>query len=149
MGFAKQRLSAALGIMAIAAAVWAMQSCGGADPIDDSAGARTYANQCAVCHGARAEGAPNWQERDSSGALPAPPLDSAGHAWHHADGLLVRIVSEGCAAYDGSSSPCNMPAFGDVLGDEEIRDVLEFMRSLWGDEERAFQEEVSRDDPLP
>ena len=36
-----------------------------------------------------------------------------------------------------------MPAFGDSLTDDEIISVLEFFKSTWGHEERAFQWHVT------
>src|SRR5690606_15952834 len=42
-----------------------------------------YAENCAFCHGDSGEGQPNWQERDSMGFYPAPPLDDSGHADEH------------------------------------------------------------------
>ena len=38
-----------------------------------------------------------------------------------------------------------MPAFGDILTDDEIVSVLEFLKSTWGPEERAFQWQVTMD----
>lgn len=112
-------------------------------------GRQVYAGSCASCHGANGEGAADWRTRGADGALPPPPHDATGHTWHHADGLLYRVIRDGCAAYQAGSAPCNMPAFGDRLSDEEIRAVIEFMRTWWGPEERAFQEEVTRNDPFP
>jgi mono/diheme cytochrome c family protein len=37
-----------------------------------------------------------------------------------------------------------MPAFAGVLSDAEIRAVLAFIKSHWGERERAFQGEVIR-----
>lgn len=108
-----------------------------------------YAANCASCHGASGEGAADWKIRGSDGALPPPPHDATGHTWHHADGLLFRIIRDGCAAYGAEGAPCNMPAFGAELDDEEIRAVIEFMRTWWGPDERGYQEEVTRNDPFP
>jgi len=111
-------------------------------------GRQLYSANCASCHGATGEGQPNWKQRGPDGALPAPPQDETGHTWHHADGLLFRIVAEGCATYGGDAS-CRMPAFGDTLSSEDIEAVIEHLRSWWGPDERAFQQQVSENDPLP
>ena len=69
-----------------------------ADPNDAaliSRGKVVYAEQCASCHGADAQGAPNWQERDEHGELPAPPHDAEGHTWRHSDAELYEMVSTG------------------------------------------------------
>ena len=111
-------------------------------------GASLYAANCASCHGAAGEGEPDWRVRRADGTLPAPPHDASGHTWHHSDGLLFRIIRDGCAAYGGDAR-CRMPAFGDALSDEEIVAVIESLRLWWGPEDRAFQEQVSRGDPFP
>ena len=40
-------------------------------------------------------GQPDWNVRKEDGTLPPPPLNGDGHTWHHADGLLYRIVRPG------------------------------------------------------
>lgn len=112
-------------------------------------GRRLYGSSCAACHGAEGEGAPDWRRSDAYGVFPPPPHDSSGHTWHHPDGLLFRIIREGCAAYATADIPCNMPAFGDRLSDDDIRAIVEFLRKWWTADERAFQASVSRDDPFP
>ncbi len=122
-----------------------------AAPLDQSrvdAGGLIYAAGCAQCHGAQGAGAENWKVRGSDGALLPPPQDATGHTWHHGDGLLAQIIREGCAAYQVGSAPCNMPAFPS-LTDGEIEAVLEFLKSWWGPDERAFQATVSENDPFP
>lgn len=112
-------------------------------------GESVYRTSCAACHGESGEGQPNWQVRGSDGVLPAPPHDASGHTWHHSDGLLYRIIRDGGAQFAGPTTPSGMPAFGEVLSDGEIRAVLGYLKELWGDEERAFQLQVSEGDPLP
>lgn len=98
-------------------------------------GSALYAQHCAACHGANLEGAPNWKQPDADGAYPPPPHDSTGHTWHHPDDLLVSIVQNGGdPAYNSK-----MPAFKDRLSPEEIRAIIEFLKSHWGPEEREFQ----------
>ena len=76
--------------------------------------------------------------------MPAPPHDASGHTWHHPDGVLFRITKEGVAAVVGGGYQSDMPAFGDVLSDDEIRAVLAYIKSMWPERERAYQAEVSR-----
>jgi mono/diheme cytochrome c family protein len=104
-----------------------------------------YATSCASCHGSEGSGDPNWRVRLADGSLPPPPHDATGHTWHHADGLLFRIVTNGAAEYGTG----NMPAFGDSLTDQQIHAVIEFLKTLWGPEERAVQSRVSEQDPYP
>lgn len=112
-------------------------------------GADVYATSCASCHGASGEGQPNWKSRLPDGSLPAPPHDASGHSWHHADGLLLRIIRDGGAQFATATFRSNMPAFGEQLSERELRAVIELMRSWWGAEERAFQAQVSEQDPFP
>ena len=108
-------------------------------------GRQLYAAHCAACHGANLEGQPNWRERLPTGRLSAPPHDASGHTWHHPDKVLFRITKEGVAAVvPGYES--DMPAFGGVLADDEIRAVLAFLKSTWPERERTFQEAVSQAD---
>lgn len=108
-------------------------------------GADIYARHCAGCHGAALEGEPDWRSRRPDGRMPAPPHDATGHTWHHPDGVLFEITKFGMTpphAPDGYLS--DMPAFDGVLTDQEIVDVLEFIKSRWPRRERAFQEELTR-----
>ena len=139
------------------ASLVALAACGRSDgpPLDAEAvrvGALVYGRHCASCHGARGEGASDWKRADARGVLPPPPHDSTGHTWHHADGLLFRIVDRGTAAALGDPSLAArtaMPPFGDSLSAAEIRAVLTYIKTWWTPEQRAMQVEASRDDPLP
>lgn len=121
-------------------------------------GQQIFASTCAECHGATAEGQPNWHISNEDGTIPAPPLNGSGHAWHHPDGLLYRIVSQGGTIQEDPLIPnfkSAMPAFGDQLSHEEIVEVITYVQSLWGDKTsrglsiRDSQSRVSEDDPFP
>nr|WP_264185775.1 cytochrome c [Roseicella aerolata] len=114
------------------------------DPVQVAVGRRIYGEQCARCHGANLEGQPDWQSRGPDGRLPAPPHDASGHTWHHADGVLFRITRDGTAVVVGGGYESDMPGFGSVLSDAEIRAVLAFIKSTWPERERDFQERQSR-----
>ena len=122
------------------------------------AGEAVFASNCAVCHGQGAEGQRDWRVRKPDGTLPAPPLNGDGHTWHHADGLLYRIVSQGGKMFENPNSSgfkSGMPAFGDRLSHEEIIAVLTYVKSLWADKtDLGFpisesQALVSEQDPFP
>ena len=98
-------------------------------PQEIAAGQAIYEAQCAACHGAQLEGQPDWRSPLSSGRLPAPPHDASGHTWHHPDEVLFRIVTEGPAAIVGGGYESDMPGFGNVLSDADIRAVLAYIRS--------------------
>ncbi|HET7408646.1 MAG TPA: cytochrome c [Paracoccaceae bacterium] len=109
-------------------------------------GEAVYAGNCASCHGAELEGQPNWKRRLESGRMPAPPHDETGHTWHHSDAALFRLTKEGVAAVIGGDYESDMPAFGDVLTDEEILAVLAFIKSTWPERQRAYQAEITKQD---
>jgi hypothetical protein len=86
-----------------------------------------------------------------TGSAPAPtdacprlPHDATGHTWHHGDGFLMDYTRRGGQAvlddlgvrYDSA-----MPAFGDILTDDEIEAILDYIKASWPDEIRAFQAE--------
>ncbi len=136
--------AAAVAAMAAAGWVfWPSSSAGRADPDDArqvALGETVYRQHCASCHGAKLEGQPDWRVRKPDGRLPAPPHDETGHTWHHPDEQLFRITELGVKpplAPEGYES--DMPAFTDVLTDQEIWAVLTFIKSTWPPEIRARQ----------
>jgi mono/diheme cytochrome c family protein len=112
---------------------------------DIEAGQQIYAESCASCHGANLEGQPDWRRRLDNGRMPAPPHDETGHTWHHSDRNLFIVTKGGVeAVVPGYES--DMPAFGESLTDDEIADVLTYIKSTWPDRQREFQAEVSAND---
>lgn len=111
-----------------------------------AAGQSLYLANCASCHGARLEGQPDWTTRRADGRLPAPPHDETGHTWHHSDRELITIVRSGLGAIvPGYES--DMPAFQMVLSDDEITSILDYIKSTWPEQARAYQAERSKADP--
>ena len=104
-----------------------------------------YAANCASCHGDNLEGQTDWMRRLDNGRMPAPPHDETGHTWHHAYRQLFIITRLGVGGvvpgYDS-----DMPAFKDVLTDEQIRTVLAFIKSTWPERQRTFQADVTAND---
>lgn len=114
-------------------------------------GAAVYAAHCALCHGAQGEGSADWRNRRADGRLPPPPHDSTGHTWHHADGLLFRIVSSGTATAIGDTAHrerYGMPALSPPLTPAEIRAVLTYLKRRWTKEQRQRQATLSIEDPF-
>lgn len=107
-------------------------------------GKAVYAEHCAACHGASLEGQPDWQTPLPSGRLPAPPHDASGHTWHHPDEMLFEITRLGSAAVVGSGYESDMPGFGGILTDDEIRAVLAYIKSTWPERERTYQKDRTR-----
>lgn len=120
-----------------------------AQPQALEAGSRVYQVQCASCHGSRGEGAPNWQQPDGKGEMPAPPHNRQGHTWKHADGMLYRIVKDGWRDPFNKTQRQTMPAFGQTLSPAEIRAVIDYLKTWWTPEQRSFQEEESRRASFP
>ena len=126
--------------------------------VESHPGQGTFASVCAACHGVGGEGQPDWHIRKPDGVLPAPPLNGEGHTWHHGDGLLYRIVSQGGQLWEDPELPqfkSGMPAFGEQLSHEEIVEVIEYIKSLWLDKEVRgvsiieHQGLMSEADPFP
>lgn len=96
-------------------------------------GRELYADQCASCHGVQLEGAKNWREPDEDGMTQAPPHDETGHTWHHPDITLFDITKFGTAKIVGQGYQSNMPGFEGVLSDQEIWDILAYIKSTWSE----------------
>lgn len=108
-------------------------------------GRDVYAANCASCHGANLQGQPNWKRRLANGRMPAPPHDASGHTWHHSDRDLFLMVKGGIGAIvPGYQS--DMPAFGGTLTDNEIADVLIYIKSTWPERQRKVQAAISARD---
>jgi mono/diheme cytochrome c family protein len=116
-------IPAALGIL--------LAACGGAsqgpaaDPGDPATlGQRTFAQWCVPCHGANGEGFVN--------ALNAPALNADGESHLLTDEAILTAIIDGGAASGG-----NMAPLGDSLTTEQEAAVLEYVHSLWSDEQRT------------
>ena len=113
------------------------------DPTVVARGQQVYAAECAACHGAQLQGAPNWRVPGPDGLLPAPPHDATGHTWHHDGETLFRLTKYGVARLiNDPDYVSNMPVYEDVLSDDEIIAVLSYIKSTWPDEIRARHDEM-------
>ena len=114
---------------------------------DDAAkvarGEEVYVDACASCHGANLEGQANWRRRNAAGRLPAPPHDETGHTWHHPDTALFELTKFGPAALVGDGYESDMPGYADTLSDEEILEVLSYIKSQWRDEIRSRHDRIN------
>ena len=110
--------------------------------VDLVAGKVLYAETCAACHGANLEGQDNWRSPGEDGRLPAPPHDETGHTWHHGDQLLFDYTKLGgreVMAAQGIEFDSGMPGFGDQLSDQEIWNILGYIKSTWSKEIQDIQ----------
>ncbi|MBC7152760.1 MAG: cytochrome c [Rhizobium sp.] len=139
----------AIAVVAIAGWFWSGGSSGPDGTIhvaDLARGEAIYAEACAACHGANLEGEPDWRSPGPDGRLPAPPHDASGHTWHHPDRVLLDITMRGTAAVVGGGYESNMPGFADSYSEQELRDVLEWIKTQWPERERAHQAQVTAQD---
>ncbi len=116
---------------------------------DITNGQALYAENCAACHGAQLQGQPNWQTPDENGTMRAPPHDASGHTWHHDNQLLFDYTwlggQQSLAARGVTGFSSNMPAFQDTIIQEDVWDILGYIRSTWPEYERRLQD--SRNPP--
>ncbi len=89
-------------------------------------GGRLYAKNCAQCHGATAQGAPNWHKVDKLGKYPPPPLNGTGHAWHHGIDVLKGTIRNGGKKLGGT-----MPGFASKLSDKDMEAIIAWFQSHW------------------
>lgn len=94
-----------------------------------TAGQRLFQKNCAICHGKNAQGAKDWRKPDKEGKSPAPPLNGAGHTWHHSTKSLTNTVKNGTVKIGG-----NMPAWKENLSNDEIKLILVWITAQWPDE---------------
>lgn len=90
-------------------------------------GQQSYESSCQACHGVSGVGEtltelgladPNY--------LRAPALDDSTHAWHHSDDNIVTRI------FEGSPRTPRMPAFAGQINEAQARDIVIYMKSLWG-----------------
>src|SRR5207237_1223504 len=88
-------------------------------PESIAAGKQAYARTCAPCHGTSGEGGPG------NDLIPAAP-DLTDAAWDHGatDGEIFTNIK------DGIGPDFNMTPFKDRLKDEDIWNVVNYLRSL-------------------
>jgi len=93
-----------------------------------SAGESVYAQHCSSCHGP-VDGQPVIEG--------APPHGDSGHTWHHPDRLLFQWI------LDKPPLATTMPAFRGVLSDDQVLDVMAYIKDSWLPEIQDRQNEGS------
>ena len=99
------------------------------DPEKIKRGEAVYQTNCASCHGPNGAATPGWRNPGADGRYPPPPLDGSAHAWHHSTETLERMIRVGSPADIGG-----MPAWDGKLTNQQIDDVIVWIKSLWPDE---------------
>lgn len=108
-------------------------------------GRKLYRERCSGCHGANLEGEENWRQRVPLGRNRASPLNGTGWSWEHDDATLFAITKFGVRAMSGKGTlNSNMPAYEDLLSDNEIIAVLSYIKSMWPAEVRAKHEALNQ-----
>lgn len=93
-------------------------------------GKKVYAENCARCHGQYGQSiVDNWKKPNPDGTFPPPPLNGTAHTWHHPFSVLMKTIDEGGAPMGG-----NMPAFREVLSEEEKIAVITYFQSWWDEQ---------------
>lgn len=89
----------------------------------NQAGKVLYLRYCSTCHGAAGEGTDDNMPKLSGNSLVQAPDPSP----------LVRIIANGAETPNTHGNVSfRMPAYGDMLSDDEIRDVTNYVRENWG-----------------
>jgi mono/diheme cytochrome c family protein len=141
-------LGVGLVLVALAGAYFWTANAAGSGPgvmpedVDIAAGEALYAENCAACHGANLEGQDDWRSPGEDGRLPAPPHDETGHTWHHGDQVLFEYTKLGgraLMASQGMEFDSGMPGFGDQLSDQEIWNILGYIKSTWPERVQEMQ----------
>lgn len=109
-----------------------------------TAGETIYKIQCASRHGVKLEGEPDWQRPNADTTMPAPPHNERGHTWHHTDQLLFDLTKYGVEKIVKMENyKSNMPAYENVLSDDEIIAVLSYIKSTWPEEIQAKHNQLN------
>jgi len=113
-------------------------------PTEFAQGRQIYEQYCAACHGWQGEGAANWKKPDEKGEMPPPPHDETGHTWRHSDAMLFKMIAEGWRYPFNKSDRLTMPAFEEQMTAQEIQSVIDYLKTLWTDEQREYQKTESQ-----
>jgi mono/diheme cytochrome c family protein len=95
-----------------------------------TAGAKLYENQCATCHQASGKGEPSVYPALAGGSAINTPITTNA----------IRMVLHGGYAPStvGNPRPYGMPPFGQAMSDEEVANVLTYVRNSWGNQGNAI-----------
>ncbi|MBV4476813.1 c-type cytochrome [Pseudomonas botevensis] len=106
---------------------WQYQSVAATKP--NTPGAHTYETRCASCHGLDGKGQPEWM----------PPLAGATSALASENASAINITLNGSQRVVAAGVPdaYRMPAFREQLSDQQIAEVLTYVRSTWGNRSEA------------
>lgn len=102
-------------------------------------GKALYLKNCASCHKKNLSGQINWDAKlDKDGHRLAPPMNGDGHTWHHDDSTLFYITKYGLGRYVKNYKG-KMGGFSDKLTDNQIKNVLAYVKSYWPEKKYRYQ----------
>ena len=109
---------------------------------DPGKGRALYGTHCSACHGANGEGLPGT----------FPPIKGSGVVTKDDATKHIHVVLNGAQGgrAGGVLYASPMPAFGGILSDAEIADIIDYERSSWGNHGKlvtAVQVAAERDHP--
>jgi len=88
-----------------------------------------FKNNCASCHGDKAQGLhKDWKTPLEDGNYPPPPLNGTAHAWHHPISVLAHYIYNGGKKYGGV-----MPGFNGKISQTEAASAIAYIQSYWDD----------------
>lgn len=104
----------------------------GAPTLTSEKGARLYERHCAQCHGKEAEGVPNAYPALAGNRAVTLPVTAN----------LIQIVLNGgfSPATQGNPRPFGMPPFALVLSDQDMAEVLTYIRTSWNNQASPITE---------
>lgn len=91
---------------------------------EESNGRKTYLTYCSGCHGNTGKG-----DGPAAKALPNKPADHTNSIVmnRYSDEYLFKVISKGGSDVGKSAT---MPAWGGVLTDDKIREIIVYLRKL-------------------
>jgi mono/diheme cytochrome c family protein len=97
----------------------------------DTPGAHTYVTRCASCHGLDGKGQSEWM----------PPLAGATSVLAKESASAINITLNGSQRVVAAGVPdaYRMPALREQLSDQQIAEVLTFVRGTWGNQGSAVE----------
>ena len=92
-------------------------------------GAEIYADECSGCHTGNGKGIPNM----------FPSLNGSAVVQQTDPTSLLHVVLRGARSVGTANAPTApaMPTFGWILKDDQIADVLTYIRNSWGNSASA------------
>ncbi len=107
----------------------------------EAPGRLIYIRSCAICHGMALEG------RDASWQLDSvfvPPLGASGKAWRLTEPQLQAILLDGFHTVPQQRPAMGMPPFAGRLTDQQIVEVIAYMKAQWTRSERDWQVQATQ-----